>query len=105
MIEEGEVALLHVHEFLSRGEIAPPGPGLALGAFCNLLTPCPARRFGLPQPVIHDATICSSWPDLFRPSTSSLAAIIQDVDARDKKAEDALRSFARACRGKTTPPP
>jgi hypothetical protein len=41
-------------------------------------------------------TIRSSWPDLLRPSTSSYNTIIQDVDARDKKAEAALRAFARA---------
>jgi hypothetical protein len=43
-------------------------------------------------------TTHSSWPDLFRPSTSLLVAALikQDVDARDKKLEDALRAFARA---------
>src|SRR6266404_240755 len=55
MIEEGAVALLHVHEILPGGEIAHPGPGLALGAFCNLLVPRPGRRLGFHQPVVHDA--------------------------------------------------
>src|SRR6202035_5435752 len=55
MIEEGAVALLHLHEVLPGGEIAHAGPGFALGAFCDLLVPRPARRFRFHQPVIHDA--------------------------------------------------
>ena len=30
----------------------------------------------------------SSWPDLFRPSTSLVMALKQDVDARDERGHD-----------------
>src|ERR1700716_2686522 len=53
VIKEGEVALLHLHEILPRGEMAHPSPGLALGTFCHLLIPRPARRFRFHQPVRH----------------------------------------------------
>src|SRR5262249_24231074 len=53
MIEERLVALLHVHKVLARGEIANPGPGLALGALGDLHVPRPSRRFGFHQPVRH----------------------------------------------------
>src|SRR6185312_15097846 len=53
MIEERLVALLHVHEVLTRSEIAHAGPGLALGALRHLLIPRPGRRFGFHQPVRH----------------------------------------------------
>src|SRR4030088_3083832 len=54
MIEEGAVALLHLHQILPGGEIAHAGPGFALGALCHLLIPGPARRFRFHQPVVHD---------------------------------------------------
>jgi len=41
------------------------------------------------------STISSSWPDLLRPSRSSFDAIIQDVDARDKRGHDEGRSLLR----------
>src|SRR4029077_6587590 len=53
MIEEGAVALLHLHQILPCGEITHAGPGFALGAFGHLLVPRPARRFGFHQPVCH----------------------------------------------------
>src|SRR5260370_4216340 len=53
VIEKGAVAFLHVHEILPRGEIAHAGPGFALGAFCHLLVPGPARGLGFHQPVCH----------------------------------------------------
>src|SRR6185437_12697451 len=35
-----------------------------------------------------DDSLSSSWPDLFRPSTSLMLFGFQDVDARDKRGHD-----------------
>jgi hypothetical protein len=38
--------------------------------------------------VPDDDPLSSSWPDLFRPSTSLMLFGFQDVDARDKRGHD-----------------
>jgi hypothetical protein len=38
--------------------------------------------------VPDDDSLSSSWPDLFRPSTSLMLFGFQDVDARDKRGHD-----------------
>src|SRR5487761_1896067 len=53
VIEEGAVALLHLHEVLPGGEIANAGPGFALRAPGDLLIPRPGGRLGFHQPVRH----------------------------------------------------
>src|SRR5438105_3743630 len=75
MVEEGAVALLHVHQILSRGEIAHAGPGLALGALRDLLVPRPARGFRFHQPVRHSQTSALKG----RVSRPSIAASIVAV--------------------------
>ena len=49
-------------------------------------------RNGYGSPLIptvpDDDSLSSSWPDLFRPSTSLMLFGFQDVDARDKRGHD-----------------
>ena len=49
-------------------------------------------RNGYGSPLIptvpDDDSLSSSWPDLFRPSTSLMLFGVQDVDARDKRGHD-----------------
>src|ERR1700744_3514871 len=78
MIEEGLVALLHVHEVLARREVAYAGPGLALGALRDLLVPRPARRFGFHQPIRHLHSSALNG----RVSKPSIAASMVSLPAR-----------------------
>src|SRR5262249_39842429 len=55
------------------------------------LSPRPSRKSWISRfkcRMSGDRTNGSSWPDLFRPSTSLLSAGKQDVDARDKREHD-----------------
>ena len=49
----------------------------------------PLRRAAITLPKGRSCPDSSSWPDLFRPSTTLLAGI-KDVDARDKRGHDDL---------------
>jgi hypothetical protein len=46
----------------------------------------------------------SSWPDLFRPSTSFILWLLKDVDARDKPGHDDNNRNARPARTGTHHP-
>src|SRR5579862_2904418 len=53
VIEEGQVALLHLLDIAARDEVAHPAPRLALGAALELIVPGEGLGFGLQQPVGH----------------------------------------------------
>jgi hypothetical protein len=52
----------------------------------------------LPRKRRRDHAYASSWPDLFRPSTSLVDEHSKDVDARDEREHDENRSPLRGIR-------